>query len=90
MSTKTLPVTVAQWSRNAKDTVMIRIDQFNGTTVIDIRSWRKSTDGELRPGRSGITMSVRHIPALASALTNAETTARQLGLLTEPNHAEEV
>jgi hypothetical protein len=82
-STVSLPVIIAQWRRNARDTVMVRIDQFNGTAVIDIRAWWTSPTGELRAGRSGITMSVRHLPSLARALTDAEGTARELGLLTD-------
>jgi hypothetical protein len=87
MSSETLPVIIAQWRRNTRDTVMVRIDQFNGTAVIDIRNWWMSPTGELRPGPSGITMSVRHLPSLAHALTKAEATARELGLLTEPDDA---
>ena len=87
MSSETFPVIIAQWRRSANGTVMIKIDQFNGTIVIDIRDWWTSPTGELRPGRSGITMSVRHLPSLARALTTAEATARQLGLLIEPDPA---
>jgi hypothetical protein len=84
-----LPIIIAQWPRNARDTVMVRIDQFNGTMVIDIRVWWMSQTGELRPAPSGITMSVRHLPALARALTAAEAIARELGLLPEPDPAED-
>jgi Transcriptional Coactivator p15 (PC4) len=87
MSSEILPVTIAQWRRNARDTVMVRLGQFNDTTVIDIRNWWMSPTGELRPGPSGITMSVRHLPSLARALTKAEATARELGLLTGPDDA---
>jgi hypothetical protein len=87
MSSETFPVIIAQWRRSANDTVMIKIDQFNGTAVIDIRAWWTSPTGELRAGRSGITMSVRHLPSLADALTQAEATARELGLLSEPDAA---
>jgi hypothetical protein len=82
-----LPIVIAQWPRGANDTVMIRLDQFKGSTVVCIRAWWTSPNGELRPGRSGITMSVQHLSALAHALTKAEATARELGLLTEPDDA---
>ena len=82
-----LPVVIAQWSRNARDTVMVRIDQFNGTMVVDIREWWMSPSGELKPGPKGITMSVRHLPSLARALTKADAAARQLGLLAETDDA---
>ena len=83
--TGSLPIVIAQWLRKARHTVMVKIDQFNGTVVIDIRDWWTSPTGELRPGPSGITMSVHHLPALAHALTRAEATARELGLLIEPD-----
>jgi Transcriptional Coactivator p15 (PC4) len=86
-STGSLPVIIAQWQRNASDTVMVRIDRYNGNSVVDIRTWWTSPTGELRPGPKGITMSVRHLPSLACALTKAVATARQLGLLTEPDDA---
>jgi hypothetical protein len=87
MSSENLPIIVAQWARSANDTIMVKIDMFNGNIVIDIRAWWTSRDGELRAGKSGITMSVKHLPSLACALAKAETTARQLGLLTEPDPA---
>ena len=43
--------------------------------------------GGTEAGAKGITMSVRHLPALACALAKAEATAHQLGLLTEPDDA---
>jgi hypothetical protein len=87
MNTVDLPIIVAQWERSANDTVMVKIDRFNGNIVIDIRAWWRSRNGQLRAGRSGITMSVKHLPALACALTKAETIARQPGFLTEPDPA---
>jgi hypothetical protein len=80
-----LPVIIARWQRNARDTVMVRIDQYGGDTVIDIRTWWTSPTGELNPGPKGITLSIRHLPLLAGALAKADATARQLGLLTEPD-----
>src|SRR4029077_2034658 len=75
-----LPIVIAQWRRGASDTVMIRLDQYKESKVICIRAWWTSPTGELRPGRSGITMSVQHLPALSRALTEAEAVARRLGL----------
>jgi hypothetical protein len=86
-STGSLPVIVAQWPRNAVDTVIVRIDRYNGNSIVDIRTWWTSPTGELRPGPKGITMSVRHLPLLAGALTKAEAVAREMGLLPEPDDA---
>jgi hypothetical protein len=87
MSGQTLPIVIARWPRSANDTVMIRIDQFKGSAVIDIRAWWTSQTGELRPGRTGITVSIQRLPALACALTEAEAVARRLGLLAETDDA---
>jgi hypothetical protein len=89
-STASLPVIIAQWPRNARDTVMVRLDRYNGNLVVDIRTWWTSPTGELRPGPSGITMAVHHLPSLARALTDAEATARELGLLPNQTPTEDV
>jgi hypothetical protein len=87
MNSATLPLVIAQFPRNTRDAVMIRIDIFNGRPVIDIRTWWTSNDGELKPGRSGITMSVRHLPSLALALMKAQAAAVEMGLLPVPDSA---
>jgi hypothetical protein len=87
MSGATSPLIVAQWPRNIRDTVMVRIDHFNGRAVIDIRTWWTSNDGELKPGRSGITMSLHHLPSLALALVKAQAAATEMGLLPMPDTA---
>jgi hypothetical protein len=76
-----LPLTVAEWPRNARETVRVRLDRYNGRDTIDIRSWWTDAGGELKPGRSGFTLSVRHLPKLAEAFNEALRRARELGLV---------
>jgi Transcriptional Coactivator p15 (PC4) len=75
-----LPVTITEWRRNARETVRVRLDEFNGCQTIDCRVWYRSPSGELRPGRAGLTLSVAHLQALADALAAALAEAKRLGL----------
>ena len=79
--THELPVTLAEWKRNSRETLRVRLDRFNGQTIIDCRSWWSDANGELRPGKSGLTLAVRHLPDLADALAKALAHARSTGLL---------
>ena len=47
-SATSLPVVIAQWSRNARDTIMVRIDRYNG-------NWSSTSayGGHRRPGNRG-------------------------------------
>jgi hypothetical protein len=79
--TRDLPITIAEWPRNSRETLRVRLDTFNGQTIIDCRAWWYDADGALRPGRSGLTLSVRHLPVLSDALAKALADARSAGLL---------
>jgi len=58
----------------------VALDIYNGKHTVNARVWYRD-GGELKPGRSGITLSVKHLPALAEALAKAELYARDLGLI---------
>jgi hypothetical protein len=73
------PITVAEWQRNSRETMRIRLDTYQGCAVVDCRAWYAGADGELRPGRSGLTIGVKHLPALASAFALALDEARKQG-----------
>ena len=78
-----LPITLAEWPRNSRETVRVRLDLFSGQVVVDCRSWWRDADGELRPGKSGLTLSVRHLPTLAAAVNAALAHACSAGHLTD-------
>jgi hypothetical protein len=48
-----------------------------------VRSWYKTESGEPKPSRAGITLAVRHLPALAQALATALVRAREMGLIAD-------
>jgi hypothetical protein len=66
--TARLPVTVASWPKNRRETLRVRLDEYQGRPTVDIRTWWTDGAGELKPGRAGITVAVRHLPDLSLAL----------------------
>lgn len=77
------PVLVSEWRRNAREVIRVRLDSYQGTPVFDIRTWYQSGD-ELKPGRSGITLSISHLATMADALVKAVEEANSRGLLGAP------
>jgi hypothetical protein len=77
------PIVVAEWPRNSREVVRVSIDVYNGRHTVNARIWFYDDADELRPGRTGIVLAVKHLPALADALTKALGAARDAGLLEE-------
>ena len=75
-------IIIAEWPKNSRETLRVRIDSFKDQAVICCRAWYPASDGAMKPGRGGLTISIRHLPALASALAKAVETANAAGLLT--------
>ncbi|MBX3492154.1 MAG: transcriptional coactivator p15/PC4 family protein [Parvibaculum sp.] len=79
-----LPVTVSEWPKNARETVRVRLDVFHDRATVDVRTWYlDEKTQETCPGRAGITLAVRHLPALAAGIVQALETARAAGLVNE-------
>ena len=72
---------VAQWPRNGRETIIVKLGEYQGNAIVDVRTWFDGGDG-LKPGRSGITLAVRHLPVLADAMAKALTMALASGTLT--------
>ncbi|MCW5692926.1 MAG: transcriptional coactivator p15/PC4 family protein [Pseudolabrys sp.] len=74
------PVIIAEWDRNAREVMRVALDYYNGRHTINARVWYHD-DGGLKPGKAGVTLAIKHLPALADALAKAEQRARDLGLI---------
>ena len=74
-------VIIASWPKNARETIMVKLDTFKGQAILDCRDWYTGADGTLKPGRGGLTVSIRHVAALAEALAKALATAEASGLI---------
>ncbi len=74
-------IIIAEWPKNGRETLRVRIDSFKSQAVICCRAWYPASDGTLKPGRGGLTISIRHLPALTNALAKALETANAAGLI---------
>jgi Transcriptional Coactivator p15 (PC4) len=75
------PIIVAEWQRNSREIVRVALDRYNGVETVDVRAWWRDDNGNWRPGRSGLTLSVKHLPALSKGLGDALQRVRVLGLV---------
>ena len=74
------PIVVAEWDRNKRELVRVALDRYNGHHTVNIRIWYRDGD-DLQPSKSGITLGLKHLAPLASALNNAHDLANRLGLM---------
>lgn len=77
------PVITGEWPKNKRESVRVALDEYQGRKIIDCRVWWRDDDGVLRPGKSGLTLAIKHAPALADALAKALVRARELGLVND-------
>lgn len=76
----TAEIVIAEWAKNQRETLRIRLDSYQGRAIIDCRCWYDD-GGTLKPGRAGLTISTRHLPQLAEALVKAVEIATASGLI---------
>ena len=74
-------IIIAEWQKNSRETLRVRLDSYQGQAVVCARSWYQASDGTFKPGRGRLTVSLRHLPTLASAFAKAVDAATTLGLL---------
>jgi hypothetical protein len=72
---------ISEWSINAREKMRVRLDTYQGHNIIDLRRWYSDGKIDHKPGRGGLTMSVKHLPALAAAVNAALSQAVAAGLL---------
>jgi hypothetical protein len=80
------PIFVAEWDRNSREVVRVALDHYNGRHTINARVWYHDDNDVLKPGKTGIDLAVKHLPALADAMAKALTVARDLGLIEGPDN----
>ena len=75
------PVVLAEWPRNSREIIRIALDKCQGHDVIDARAWWRDEQGKWKAGRSGLTLSLKHLPTLTDGSAAALKPARALGLV---------
>ncbi|MGE0701412.1 MAG: transcriptional coactivator p15/PC4 family protein [Hyphomicrobiaceae bacterium] len=81
------PLVVAEWDRNAREVIRVALDQYNGHHTVNVRVWYRAGD-VLKPGKTGITVGVKHLAALAQASGKALERAIELGLVEDTGGGE--
>lgn len=76
-----LPLTIASWQKNKRERILVQLTEYEGRPLVAARVWFLDDDGELKPGKSGFTVALRHLPQLAEAYADALAEARARGLL---------
>jgi pantoate kinase len=76
------PVIISQFAKNSAGEILdIRLEDFEGRPMIDMRVWYTGANGALKRSGKGIFLSVHKLPELAAAITKALKTAREIGLI---------
>lgn len=60
--------TVAKFEKNSREEVWITLNEYQGRKIFQIRVYFKDGEGEWRPGKQGIALSVDRYRDLASSL----------------------
>ena len=75
---------IATIPKNACQEIRVALDEFKAAdatyNMISVRVFYED-GGEHRPGRNGLNVRVELLPAIVAALRDAETEARNAGLL---------
>jgi hypothetical protein len=75
------PIIVGEFEKNAKDTLRVTLHQYNGTDLISLRLFYKDKDGNLKPGKDGLSLKVEQFPLLARLLADAGAVLKDRELL---------
>jgi len=76
------PVIIAQWELNSRESLRVEFHEYKGIQLIGIRKWFAGANGAMMPGKSGVNLSLKHLPRLAEAVNEALSKAREDGLIT--------
>ena len=74
-------VTIREWPRSNRETIRVTVGLFQGNPVFSIRAWYAAPDGEQRPSRDGITLSLKHLAPLLDTLADAYERACRSGFI---------
>ena len=74
------PLVVAEWDRNSREVIRVALDQYNGHHTLNVRVWYRDGD-QIKPGRAGLTVGVKHLAGMADAMAKALASAIDLGLV---------
>jgi hypothetical protein len=62
---------LAQADKNRSEVIRATVSSFEGRILFDLRTWFYGDDDALRPGRRGLAVQARQVPALLAVLREA-------------------
>ncbi|MCH7945418.1 MAG: hypothetical protein IIC73_05305 [Armatimonadetes bacterium] len=84
---------IAAIPKNQREDIRVALTEFQKDgqcfDMVSARVYYDAGDGEMKPGRNGLNIPVRLLPALADVLCEAEAEARAAGLLPDEDRASE-
>jgi hypothetical protein len=72
---------VAEWPCGRGDRLRISLEYYREQWLFNVRRWYEADDGELRPGKRGFAIALKHLPQIAAATAKALELSRERGLL---------
>ena len=82
MTDKQFPeIIIADLAKNNREIVRVSLGEYEGTPTIGAWRYYRDASGTMRPGKGGLILGIRHLPALAAALAKALEAARDGGRL---------
>ena len=73
---------IAQFEKNATEVVRVSLTEFRGRKLIDLRVYYTDDEGEYRPTRKGISISVDGYPEFRNAIARLDKVLLDHKLLT--------
>ena len=72
---------ISSFEKNALEEVRVSLTEYRGHQLIDLRVYYLSADGEPRPTKKGLALSVGLYPELKESLAKLEQVLKERGLL---------
>ncbi len=62
---------VGQITKNKREVIKVTLEEWHGRRIVNVRVYFRAEDGEMRPSRKGLALSVDRLPDLVAVLTEA-------------------
>ena len=73
---------IAQFEKNATEVVRVSLTEFRGHKLVDLRVYYSDDEGQFKPTKKGVSLSVGLYPELKKAIHTLEKTLLDLHLMT--------
>ncbi|RMF94368.1 MAG: transcriptional coactivator p15 [Nitrospinota bacterium] len=80
---------VAKFEKNAAEQIYVSLREYRGHQLIDVRTYYQTEEGEWRPTKKGVSISVDLFPELKQAIVNLEKRLRERELIEPALEGEE-